>query len=464
MKCSEVRAWLATRRELSWMQEREVQAHLTRCQQCGAAWQLEERTLRQLRSVPVPNQELPKNTELAIRKAIAGKTDRDWQWMYPRLVVAAVISIMLISFVSYERLTSLLEIVRSHGIISGSNINDSSTHERLNTLYVGSHLLGSGVGDVPGEQITAIDVATQHEKFQIRGGYDALLAPDKQKIYVTKTPGVVAIDVQTGEELWQVPVSITGYRPGGLSVLSMSPDGGWLYVANYDVRNGEHGPGWLEIIDTRTHQLLPDKILLPECLAPRVNTPPTGTQVYILCPGQIRILNTETQQIEEEQRTLVSGWAKSLLSPDGTELYLVDTTEQVVILDTQRKTLRSENWPRTSYPLSRGLAVALSGDGTKLVVSQTIQEKFGTDNATLFRIFDTRTWNEENQFRFEQPGVAVAVNYDASMIYAAVPRYMPDTHLVLPADMIVEFNAATGQVEAQHIRTNENIQRLFFGP
>jgi hypothetical protein len=96
------------------------------------------------------------------------------------------------------------------------------------------------------------------------------------------------------------------------------------------------------------------------------------------------------------------------------------------------------------------------------VITQSIQEQVGTDNATLFRIIDTRSWRPINQFRYEQPFVALTADPNMTTIYAAVPRYTRATKTVLPADTIVAFEVSTGRLEAEYIRINEDIRRLVF--
>ena len=326
--------------------------------------------------------------------------------------------------------------------------------------YIGSSILGSGAGDIRGARVAAVEPATWRERYVVDGGYDAFLTPDGTRLYVATGREVIASDARTGREAWRVTVQIPGYMPGGPSALATSPDGRWLYISSYEPAAGQQGPGWLHIMHTQTGRLLEKTVMLPECRGPHLYTPPSGETLYIMCLGELRLLNTGTQRIEAHRSTGTSSWTRGVLSPDGRRLYSVDPGGFLTIFDTEQRTIRKVNLPRPEPPLGNGVNIALSGDGTRLVVAHPIQEIFGTDNASLFQVFDTGTWNEVTQFRYEQPVVALEVDADGGTIYAAFPIYMPETKLVLPADTIIEFDADDGRVRATHPRANEDIRRI----
>ena len=75
MECRDVRPWLATRRDLSFAQEREVQAHLQQCPTCTTAWTRGERAIHALRALPAPSAQPPQRVAAAL-EARLGRRDR----------------------------------------------------------------------------------------------------------------------------------------------------------------------------------------------------------------------------------------------------------------------------------------------------------------------------------------------------------------------------------------------------
>jgi DNA-binding beta-propeller fold protein YncE len=469
MICEEIRAMLAIRRELSFAQERMVQAHLASCSHCAAAWQREERVIRQLRSLSVPTGGLPDHAKIAVRKAIATQ-HRGQRWSMYSLVFAGMAGALLL-------LVSLLQPWVWHSITQspgGPSLAAPSPVPTLptpiassGTLYVASAIVGANASEVVGARVTAIDLKTWRERYRVEGGDEATLSPDGARLYVAGSlPGTAdsdalrAIDPQTGHEIWHSSIKYRAAYPGQ-SNLVVSPDGRWLYLRSYDVARGSGDavtvPFWLQIVDTRTGSILPTTIPLPnigECGAPTLASPPVGIAVYVSCyANRILAINTRTQQIESLLPEEVNG---AILSPNIREMYAVNVTLDVFVLDSFQRTLlrKSTMRPKSAFLSSHDL-VALSGDGKRLVAGQTIEGIPGTDTACDIRVFDTSTGDVIGRFRYERPLHSFVVDATGRKLYAVIGGITDRT--------IVEFDLPGGAVHIVQNRLQELITRMFIG-
>jgi hypothetical protein len=256
-------------------------------------------------------------------------------------------------------------------------------------LYISSTVVGSGVSDVRGAQMSAFAVQTQQSRVISPKSAETVFAPDATTVYAL-TDELTAINMQTGQPKWHISVaSSPGYMGGGPPLLATSSDGRWLYIASH-IPGDDTTPSWLQIIETATGRRLSTIVPLPNCRAPQMYTPAQREQLYILCPTELRILDTATQSITERQQVGLSEWHQAVPAADGSKVYIVGISNDVAIYDTDLRTIKRVELLKADVPLANSLAVALSSDGTKLVVAQSIQEQVGTDNATLFRIIDTR--------------------------------------------------------------------------
>lgn len=459
MVCGDIAVRLATRKDLSLREEREVRAHLASCGACTARWQREERISGALRILPSPAAAAIERVALAVDLAPAARR-RGRRLPGLRLAYAGLaLALLALLFVERGRLVALVQTARSTiGTWEGAAAPTP-------TLYVSSFLLGAGVGDIRGYRTTALDPATQREKWRVDGGYDAILAPDGSRLYVVVGTAVVSVDTGDGRERWRIPAqNIANYMPGGPSALAASPDGRWLYIASYR-DEAQTRRVWLQIVDTSSAKLLARTIALPECLSPRLLTPPRGAFVHIICPGDFRALDTRSQQIAPIPTTLAGGWEVGAASPDGGRLYIVDEQQsRLQIFDTQTRELARQEVADPGYARGSGFSAAVSADGARLVVAHTISEIAGTDNAGVLQVFDTRTWAEVGRLRVEQPITAVSLDTPGRTVFAVIPRYTRDTKVILPDDTIIEWKVGTKESPVQHVRPNEDIQRVFFSP
>jgi hypothetical protein len=512
--CHEIEILLATRRDLSAAQEREVRAHLSRCATCAIAWRREERTTAALRVLPMSNGRPPERVATAVHAILAGKAPRRrWQragvWHIRHGVgVVFGVSISMLIIVSFavlfgqsgsdERINAVLAAPTSIPPTARSFVQvilptplppnptmslpvvsptpqtalaTTPTAVQHGTLYVTSYLIGPN-HDITGSRVTAVDLATQIERYAIDNADDAILSPDRTRLYYTSFEKdqdyLFAAEAQTGRAIWRVAIkNRMGYKGGGPSVLAVSPDGRWLYIHSYDA-NGNYTNAqaemlyWLQIIDTKTGTVLPATIPISKgtyCSGPTLITPPVGEELYLAC-SDVLVLNSQKQRIT--QKIPVTG-AGAVISPDGRWLYVVSSNLHIDVVDLQKHAVAQKlDQNSTNYYANvfDGL-VALSADGNTLVTGQILEEKPGTDTATTFRVFDTRTWQKIADFRFERPVVqyALTVSADGSTIYI-VARSRPDG----PADTIVELDSLSGQVRAEHARPGEDIMRIFITP
>jgi DNA-binding beta-propeller fold protein YncE len=340
---------------------------------------------------------------------------------------------------------------------------------RDGTLFVVSDLGAPGT-DAGESFASIIDLSSGDESF-VSQASQILPSRDGTRWYALRWDGdqtaVAAYEAASGLELWYTPISQTvGYiGGGGPGVLALSPAEASLYVLSYDSGAGEQGIQWLQVLDTATGALAAETIPLvssAECGAPQFLTPAAGSSIYIKCPTSVKTLDSATGTLSPLGLPVPPQGIG--LSPDGGKLSAVLAGPDFVEFDlaTGAQTRRVDHQPGAVMPVDPGL-VALSADGSRLVVGHIIQGVPGTDTAAELRVYDTATWAEISRINYPKPirDYALAVSADGSAIYAVTSR---DPQLIRPSEIIVEFDGATGAVRAEHLRPNENIQRLQFQP
>lgn len=461
MTCDEIRPLLATRQHLSYAQERAVQTHLSTCARCLAVWQREERIMRQFRSLRAPDGELAENSKQALHRVIQIQRARQRQHIQRWVVAGMMTTIILIGMLFQPAIRDF--ITQTAGW--SASIVSSPTSTASGTLYIASSITDNQGQAVIGARVTAIDVATWHERYRVEGGDEATLSPDGARLYVagahpgaTNSDEVRAIETKTGQELWRTTIQHRAGYPGQ-SNLVVSPDGHWLYVRSYDTTRGSGNavtvPFWLQIIDTTNGSIQPITIALPnigECSAPTLASPPVGYVIYLSCyNNRILAINTHTQQIEPLLSDEVNG---TILSPNVHEMYAVNATLDVFVLDSLQRTILSKITMRPTPPFSssHGL-VALSGDGKRLVAGQTIEGIPGTDTACDIRVFDRTTGAEIGHFRYGKPLHTFVVDRLGTTLYAVVGGVSDMT--------IVEFGLPNGEIQGVRERPTEQMNQMF---
>jgi hypothetical protein len=467
MTCDEIRPLLATRRQLPYAQERAVQTHLSNCARCTAVWQREERIMRQFRTLPAPAGELAEDTKQALRRNMHMQRARRHQRLQRWVLAGIASTIILVAMLFQPTVRDYIgQTIGQSRPLSSSPIAPPRP-TASSTLYIASSITDNQGQAIIGARVTAIDLATWHERYRVEGGDEATLSPDGARLYVAGTrPGaknvdeVRAIETKTGQELWHTAIQHRAGYPGQ-SNLVVSPDGHWLYLRSYDTTRGSGNavtvPFWLQIIDTTNGAIQPMTIALPnigECGAPTLASPPVGHVIYLSCyNNRILAINTQTQQIEPLLLDEVNG---AILSPNAHEMYAVNATLGVFVLDSLQRTILGKITMRPTPPFSssHGL-IALSGDGKRLVAGQTIEGTPGTDTACEIRVFDRTTGAEIGQFRYEEPLYAFVVDRLGTTLYAVIGGVSDMT--------IVEFGLPNGVVQAVRERPTEQINQMFVG-
>lgn len=96
MECRDIRLWLVTRRDLSHMQEREVQQHLAQCIACMNTWTREEPAMRALRAVPSTTTLSARHTMASLPRRLDPTIHRRHPPARDLILVGAVLSVLVV--------------------------------------------------------------------------------------------------------------------------------------------------------------------------------------------------------------------------------------------------------------------------------------------------------------------------------------------------------------------------------
>jgi len=352
-----------------------------------------------------------------------------------------------------------------------------SEASKWNTLYI----IGPGVGgnsyglSEMAARLSAIDLTTGREKFALNQVYDAKLSPNGSLLYVASLfrPQISVFATANRRVQWQASLrDFEGYSTIGTD-FGAAPDGHFVYVPTHYGGN-DMRPSMLRVVDATKRLELPNTIKLPMLCQGEVLTPRKGNFVYIHCANKLILINTTTQTIQYSL-TLQEPVRALIFSPDGQWLYLFVGNNELAIFDTaQRRVVRQMSFEpnpslHNSVSLNGGVLLALSADGERLLVAQTLYERQSETEykpaVCLFRVFDTRTWRNVAKFKFPYSVYTVAVNAKGDAIYAAMAKKTraKEERLLVP-NTVLEFSADTGRVRRQFVRENENISRILVGP
>ncbi len=405
-------------------------------------------------------------------------------------IAAICFVLIVVSAIAAQSLALWQTVIPGIGKASGQSlqVNKSSRLYILSEIPRPDGFVGSVAG-----RVTVLDLMTRQAIYSINTGVDvdASLSADGSHLYIVGIDAsancdhgedhLFAVDARTGTEIWRVSIKDRiKYNGGGPSTLIPSPDGRWLYLYSSpwcDLQKGPDGqvPYWLQVVDTRTGQVLPDTIPLSSCGGASLTIAPTGGDLYVTCFGSndVRFINLQSRQVEQQLKVpgapaflgIPGGIAGSVASPDSHRLYIVTDDFQVAVVDLEQRTVAQwiDLGRRNYRAVAIGL-VALSADGTKLVVGENIQEKPGTDTATKLHLFNTGTWQKIRDFRIERPitHLTLVVHPDGRSVYGIGSSFngrpLPDS------DTILNLSLTGNQGEAPLVRKGEGIMRIFIGP
>jgi hypothetical protein len=211
---------------------------------------------------------------------------------------------------------------------------------------------------------------------------------------------------------------------------------------------------------------------------------PAEAMLYVACyqSNEVRFVNLATRQVEHalkipgapftgDDYLRIGGRPSSLIamvmSPDGSSLYVVTDDLRIGLIEVAGRTLSQwiDHHQLDRVAVSNGL-VALSADGTRLVVGEQIDDEArGTTIGARLHVFDTATWGEVRRLQLDQPLHTLAIDRTGRTIYGVTTSFngrpLPDADTLLPIRLDEPGDAAVG---VSLKREGEAISRLFVGP
>ncbi len=474
MQCHEVQPLIATARDLPFMLERELQAHLASCPACAASRRLEEHTTRVLQTLPVSQARPPERVVTSIEAILASNTrHRGWA---PALAGAVLCVVLLGLLLGRQPIQSAFDRVAASRApdVPQSGATQPTGNGAHGTLFIVSSPIGSTpsarttrvtVADLPTlQERRSIDIVQGSERFP-----EVIASPDGRSLYAAIRGGpsrddqIIALDAQTDQELWRTTIQDLGPNFGTESGMAVSPDGSRLYIRSLpgdDLSRREESttPYWLQIVDTATGTVLPQTIPLrsmDECGGgvPMHLAPAAGNWLYVACAGgDVLVVDTESRQIVTTLQ--LSTGQPIVLTPGDRRLYYVGLDLRAVLYDPEEANSVVEvDLDPTDQFLYDLLAV--SADGQTLAVGRVVPDTPGAVKATELRVYDVRTSAETGRFRIEQQLRDIVLDTDGGRLYGL------SGEAGTAANTILEIDPANGRVQAAHPRPEENIIQLF---
>jgi YVTN family beta-propeller protein len=225
--------------------------------------------------------------------------------------------------------------------------------------------------------VVAIDTATNTVS-QVIEVSDILgpmaLTPDGSTMYIAfwfpgngNPEGVLVIDTASLSVITTIPIGISG----GLAI---TPDGKYVY-AGYSPSSGPGDAVDVAVIDTSTNSVVATIPLSPSLGAPLVQISPDGSMVWVSESGGtnsansfITVIQTATNQVSGTISLLGGLTPGSIVfAPDGKQAYVAAFPQPVVeVVDVSTMAAVAE-----IYPLSNPSGLAVSPDGTTLLIPNT---------------------------------------------------------------------------------------------
>lgn len=226
-------------------------------------------------------------------------------------------------------------------------------------------------------RITVIETATHRVAKTITVGaspLDLAVSTDGQRVYMSNSQSrsVSVIDVARLEESSRLSVSTVGDGPFGIAV---SKDGTRLFVTDIDANT-------VRVLNANTGavQAQIGVVDVPRSLA----LSPDGTRLYVAgFEGDIGVVNTVTNTMDQVIDTGLGGIFRVAASPDGTRLYATDRTNgNLLVVDTAEGRVTNTIPVLTDANETRDLFV--SGNGERVyVTNQNSDDLVVFDTATL---------------------------------------------------------------------------------
>jgi hypothetical protein len=324
------------------------------------------------------------------------------------------------------------------GTTLGAAVNEVPAKASVSgTLYLIGYGIGGnsyGLPQVPA-RVTAIDRASQREKFAFNQLYGANLSPDGATLYLTDHDRVIAVDSDSGTELWHIALGHGfGYGKGHAPGFWSSPDGRYLYTFSHYIGNDVRPP-LLQVIDLRERKPLTATTEMP-CAHDSLSI----GFAYVKC-GKTEF------------------FPDPVVSRDGRFSYRF-SRGKLVIYDTEQGTFTQplSSIPSESQMVDWGVMIALSGDGSKLVIAGNIESEPGIHTASRFRVFDTRNWRSLAEFKIPQPIISLNVDEKGKTIYCVIDKLL-HTRQHRPNDTFMEINANNGKFH-EHVRQKEHLEYI----
>ncbi len=329
-----------------------------------------------------------------------------------------------------------------------------------------------------------------------------VVAPGGTSVFIvdgessSATNRIIALEPGTWREQWQFHFDTTQQGIYGWAIRAISTDGQRVYLQpRFTAVTATSEEKEYRVLTAADGQLVASsvpKILdhLHGCETQQVIVGPNEQVVYAICQepnnehgfGSLHVVHADTQQ---SARLPLPGLIdRVVVGADGRTLYTITTTSHIVAIDVLQGQIVQDIAvplsPLSSQPLSPYL-LALAADGLTLVVGRNIRDPdvpMGTPphqeellayaaarmtGAELY-VFDTRTWQELSRFTHDQPigpcemPRLVAVSADGRRLYAATFTTSPDGYCPQTTNMIVGFDTATGNVQAQYHLENPHAQ------
>ena len=276
------------------------------------------------------------------------------------------------------------------------------------------------------------------------------VSPDGKYLYVANYGDntVSVIDAATNSVIATVTVGTAFPCNGecGPSGLTVAPDGSRVYVTDSGFQPAFNADGSIayyfpettvSVIDTATYTVT-NTIEVGQ-LPVSVVVSPDGKRVYVGYPGgptPVRVIDTDTNTVISETTNL---WGSSALavSPDGKHVYVagLHQYDAVSVIDTTSNTVE----PLASLPGGASAsAIAISPDGTRLYV--TSQD--WTSSSSSLSVLDAAdgaviaTIPLSTHSDDGQPSQGVAVSPDGKRVYVVDPS----------TDSVLEVDTATNTV------------------